>query len=659
MGKRMEAITGLFEGWAVSQVDIGVMLGYMLLMMVVGWRCKSISKNISDYVRMGCKSTWWLMGTSIFMLITSAGAFTGEAGQAFMSGWSFILFSAGLLFGYIVMALFFAPWMRRTRAITPTDTIRMRYGAVVEQCNAYISMVVGMIWGGVWLFGFAIFMAVVFHIPVPVVIVFIGFVVIFYSVSGGSWSVQITDTLQAYVLIPIALVVLFLSLKEVGGISGLFQSIEAHGLAEDYKIIMPVGHQYTTNAVKVGAGYFSIGWLIAQFAYRFLVSANMTASWRFLSCKTDGDARKAALLAGVLLFLGSFVWNIPAMVGRIQYEDEILALGQHAEMVSPTDAAEYPEPTGNHVKLSNPADGAYAVVAKNVLPPGLMGLVVIGLLAATMSSLDSAMTGNAGIICHNVYPPLMRLLGKEPWTGRKLLMLTRVVNFFSGIWAIALALLFWKMAGAKSIFDIGLNIMGLVATPMVSAMVLSFFVKKLAWWAPLAGMGIGMGSSLFFMFAGPLAESMAAVSWIPDGVAAGISTFGDWINGLMWHQKIFITLALSILPALGSVFFWKNSTPEYRARVDTFFKQLRTPIDFEKEVGEPMDNMLLKMIGKLGLVIAGGILLLLFFAKDTEGHCSGSSILSILFVAAFIGTLSTIMLLTARKKTTSLTKRNM
>jgi len=646
----METIRNLFTGWAVSRVDIGVMLGYLVLMMLVGWRCKGISKNISDYVRMGCKSTWWLMGTSIFMLITSAGAFTGEAGQAFMSGWSFILFSAGLLFGYLMMALFFAPWMRRTRAVTPTDTIRMRYGPVVEQFNAYISMVIGMIWGGVWLFGFAIFMAVVFHIPVPVVIVFIGIVVIFYSVSGGSWSVQITDTLQAYVLIPIALVVLFLSLKEVGGIGGLFQGIETHGLAEDYKIIMPLGHQYTTDAVKVGAGYFSIGWLVAQFAYRFLVSANMTASWRFLSCKTDADARKAALLAGVLLFLGSFVWNIPAMVGRIQYEDEILALGTPSEIVAVADAGAPPPTDTNTVRLNNPADGAYAVVAKNVLPPGLMGLVVVGLLAATMSSLDSAMTGNSGIICHNVYPPLMRLFGKEPWTGHKLLTLTRVVNFLSGIWAIVLALLFWKMAGAKSIFDIGLNIMGLMATPMVSAMVLSFFVKKLTWWAPLAGMGLGLAGSLLFMTASSLAEAMAVASWIPDGMATGLSNFGNWINGLMWHQKIFITLGLSILPALGSVFFWKNSTPEYRQRVDTFFKQMSTPVDFKKEVGEPMDDMLLKMIGRLGLVIAGGILLLIFFAKDAGGRYSPASILSILFVAAFIGAISTAMLLTGRKK---------
>ncbi len=267
-----------------------------------------------------------------------------------------------------------------------------------------------------------------------------------------------------------------------------------------------------------------------------------------------------------------------------------------------------------------------------------------------MSSLDSAMTGNAGIICHNVYPPLMRLFGKEPWTGHKLLTLTRVVNFLSGIWAIALALLFWKMAGAKSIFDIGLNIMGLVATPMVSAMVLSFFVKKLAWWAPLAGMGLGLAGSLLFMFAGPLAEAMAAATWIPAAMATGLSEFGEWINNLMWHHKIFITLALSIFPALGSVFFWKKATPEYRDRVDAFFKQLRTPIDFEKEVGEPMDDMLMKMIGRLGLVVAGGILLLLFFARDAEGRYSLSSFFSILFVAAFIGTISAAMLLAARRR---------
>jgi len=683
----LEYLKGMFDvsTWEISSVDIGVMLGYMVLMMAVGWICKGISKDISDYVRMGCKSTWWLMGTSIFMLMTSAGTFTGGAAQAYMSGWSFLLMGLGGLFGYMAMAAFFAPWMRRTRAVTPADAVRLRYGPIVEQANAYLGAVGGMLWGGTWLLALGNFMAVVFNVPVPTVIVFVGIVVVFYSVSGGSWSVQITDTLQAYILVPIALVVLFLSMKEVGWVSGLFQGIKDAGLQDDYKIIMEVGHEYKSTAAKVGLGYFSFGWLVASLIYSFILSANMSACWRFLSVKSDSDARKAAILAGLLLYVGGFAWYLPAMVGRIKYEDQIDALAKFTgrAQTEVVEAAEEPdaepaaapgaedkELTGLEAakaasakqvaeeekllsragKLNNPADGAYAVVARNVLPPGLLGLVVIGLFAATMSSLDSSLTGNAGLICKNIYPPLMRLFGLEPWTGKKLLRLTQAVNFALGIWAITLALLLWWGAGDQSIYDIGLQIISLVSTPMVLAMVLSFFVPWLPWWAPLVGMAFGFSGSLTFLFAGPVSEAMADVSWLPGSWAAGLAAFGEWVNGLMWHHKMYINMSLTLVPTMATCLFWGTASPDYRARVDNFFTQIRTPIDFKKEVGEDMDHSLMTIIGKLGMVIAGAIAVLVFFAKDDQGRYNFANIVGVLFVAAFVATISTIMANIGKRK---------
>lgn len=652
----METLKAMFavSTWEISAVDIGVMLGYMVLMMVVGWMCKGISKNISDYVRMGCKSTWWLMGTSIFMLMTSAGTFTGGAAQAYMSGWSFIWITASGFFSYLCMAAFFAPWMRRTRAVTPADALKLRYGPMIEQVNAYIGAVGGMLWGGVWLFAFAEFMAVVFNVPVPTVIIFVGIIVVFYSVAGGSWSVQITDTLQAYILVPIALVVLFLSLKEVGWMGGLMEGIRASGLQDDYKMVMEHGHVYKSSAAKIGAGYFTLGFIVAKFIYSFALSANVTSCWRFLSTKTDTDARKAALLAGTLLFFGSFVWFIPSMVGRVLYEDEIEAMGKHAVQVEETQAAETAtEPAAEAAPeeaepvkkqgLNNPADGAYALVAKKVLPPGLLGLVVIALLAATMSSLDSSLTGNAGIVTNNIYPALARVSGHTPWTGVKLLRLTQVVNLLLGAWAIILALLLWKGAGDSSVYDIGLKIILLVSLPMVLSMTLSFFVPWLPKWGPLVGMTCGFTGSLCFMFSGNVAAWAAEAPGVSEAIRGNLEGFAAWIKSLMWHHKVYINMGLTIIPTFATCLFWRTATDEYRAHVDNFFKQIHTPINFKEEVGESIDHSLMTIIGKLGLVIAGVIGILVFFAKDAQGNFSATYIFAVLFVVTFIATISGLM----------------
>jgi len=681
-----------FSQWDISSVDIGVIVGYFVVMLVVGWICKGISKNISDYVRMGNKSTWWLMGTSIFMMMTSAGTFTGGPGQAYLSGWSFVMFGAGSLFGYLFMAAFFAPWMRRTRAVTPPDAIRLRYGPIVEQIQAYIGSVGGMLWGGMFLYTFGTFMAVVFGVPVPTVIVIAGIVVIIYSVSGGSWSVQITDTLQAYILVPIALVVLFLSLKEVGWFSGLQEGIAAKGLQDDYKILMEMGHTYSSKAAKVQPGYYTIWWLGARFLYSFILAANMTACWRFLSVKSDRDARKAAVFAAILLFFGAAVWCLPGMVGRIKYEAEIDALAKYtkkgaAALVEKETAATQPttqvaastqgaktqpatqvameaaaadEPLASSpatapaielpdrpkgAKLNNPADGAYAIVAKNILPPGLLGLVVIGLFAATMSSLDSSLTGNAGIVTKNLYPPLMRLFGKTPWTGKKLVRLTQAISFLLGCWAMVLAMLLWKYTGEMSVFDVGQEIISLISAPMVAAMVLSFFVPWLPWWAPLFAMAVGLPMSVFFKFSSPLVAWLADLSWLHPAISTQLGDFGRWVGALMWHERIFFNMAFTIIPAFSTIIFWHTATPEYRRRVENFFKQIHTPVDFKKEVGEAMDHTLMKIIGILGLVIAGAICILIPFSTNDEGQLELESVLGILFVSGSVALISTIMLI--------------
>ncbi len=265
-------LTELFQiqDWDISRIDVAVMGAYLVLMVLVGVACRKMSGDVSDYIRMGCKSPWWLLGFSIFMQTFSAITFTGNCGQAYLSGWSALLIAAGGIFGLLCQAMFFAPWLRRTRAITPADAVRQRFGAAVEQIFTYVGAFGGMFWGGVMLLGLANFVAATFNIPVVTIILFVGVIIIFYSVSGGSWSVQITDSLQAFILIPICILVAYLSLQTVGGFSGLLSAISEKGLTDDFRVIMPADHEYLTTGAKVKPGYFTWPWVIASFLFSFV-----------------------------------------------------------------------------------------------------------------------------------------------------------------------------------------------------------------------------------------------------------------------------------------------------------------------------------------------------------------------------------------------------
>lgn len=656
-----------FQDWDISGLDIGVMVGYFVLMVVVGLACRNMSSNVSDYIRMGCKSPWWLLGLSIFMQTFSAITFTGNCGQAYLAGWSALLIGGGAVFGLLCQAIFFAPWLRRTRAITPADAVRQRFGPAVEQIYTYVGASAGMLWGGVMLLGLANFVAATFNIPVVTVIFFVGVIIIFYSVSGGSWSVQITDSLQAFILIPICALVAYLSLQVVGGFSGLLSAISEKGLDGDFQIIMPPEHVYVTTGATVKPGYFTWPWVIASFLFAFIQSANMTNCHRYLSTKDDGSARKAAILAAGLIVAGSLTWYIPPMVGRVAFEQEINALARveapaeaaeaqaaaeqvsgealgetsegpgaeggeaavAAEALAVASAKETPEPEAERIKLNNAADGAYAVVAKRVLPPGLLGLVLIAMLAATMSSMDSALTGTAGLITNNLYPPLARLLGLIPWEGVKLLRLTQAVNLLLGLWAMLVAFLLFQNGGKSSIYDICLQVIVFVAAPVTLSMALAFFVRRLTVWAPLLGMACGFAGSAVFLFVGRVAGRFPDVVWLGG--------FAEWIAALKWHEQMSINSAVTLVPTLATVLFWRTATPAYRKKVEAFFKQIHTPIDFAKEVGEDADHALLRMVGGMGLVAAAVIATLIFTAEDQVG------VWSVVFVVGSIAVVSGVM----------------
>ncbi|NLF32903.1 MAG: hypothetical protein GX591_18700 [Planctomycetes bacterium] len=524
----------------------------------------------------------------------------------------------------------------------------MRFGPALEQVISYTG-ILGIVWSATFLLGLAEFLSGAFGLPVDTVVLFAGVVVVFYSVLGGSWSAQITDSLQAFLILAIAIVVAVLGIRSIGGMGGLFSAIHEAGLAEDYRIVKEVGHTYTSSAAKVMAGNYTVPWMFAQFLYAFILSANMTGCHRFLSTKDDGSARKAALLAAILAVAGAFIWYTPGMVARLKYEKEVMSISGivlpdrprlTAEETSDPAAAQavaaYEQAQAEAIKQAkasgklkgNPADKAYAVVAKELLPPGLLGLVVVSMFAATMAAMDGNLTGTAGIITKNIYPPLVRLLGGRPWEGRALLALTKIVNLSLGIAIIGLAYLIHHGAGSSSIYDIGLKIISFISAPTALPFALSFFVPTLPRWAPLVGIIAGLINSALMNWGVWLGDTLLAPS---------LADYSQWAGGLMWYQQLLLNTAIAVLSTGAMVIFWSPFDEPYVKQVEEFFRKIRTPVDFKKEHGEDSDHSLLKVVGGLGLIMAGAVAVLVFFAPDWTGR------FSVLFIVAFVGGISGLM----------------
>jgi len=572
---------------AVSAIDYFTITGYILLMILVGYLCRNISGNISDYIRMGGKSTWWITGLSVFMASFSSATFTGYAAQAYLAGWSFMWNYWLVALMFFIQAAIFAPWMRNTRAVTPLDAIRLRFGGTVEQIVVYLGLLGSFVWSGVFLWTLATFTATVFNLPMTPVILGVGIVLVFYSVSGGSWSVQITDSLQSFLLLPIVTVMAVLAVHHIGGFSELFTAIKTQGLSGDFALLKSSDHDYTSSAARVQPMFYTLPWVGAMLLLILMNSVNVTTCYRYLSIKTGRDARKAALLAGVLMLFGAFIWGLPAMVGRLAFSEAIEAL-----------------------PLKYPADGAYAVVAMKLLPPGLLGLVIVAMFSATMSSMDSNLTGTAGQLVKNLYIPLVRRLGIQPLKGKKLMRLTKSVNLALGFWAVVAALLFARFGGSFGIFGLIQEILAMVAVPMSAPFVVTFLMRRVPKWAPVLGMITGFTASALMKFRG--AELLG--------------------HAPFWHENLFIIAAATLAPTVLARVFWFTESERFRKRTDDFFRIIHTPVDVAKEVGEEVDDSQMKMVGGLGLLLAALVFPLIFFAENAVGRLAVLAIFGFIFI---------------------------
>ena len=180
------------------------------------------------------------------------------------------------------------------------------------------------------------------------VILIAGIVVVFYSTSGGRWAVMATDFLQGLLLLPITVIVAVLCLREMGGVSGMFELIETQDLMGDFKLI---------NAPEQFAGSFTWGWASAMVLKNFLSYNTVNVAYRYFSVKDGAAAKKAALVSMILMLSGAIFWFIPPVAARLLMSEEVLSLA-----------------------ISKPAEASYAVISMLLLPAGLTGMIVVAIL---------------------------------------------------------------------------------------------------------------------------------------------------------------------------------------------------------------------------------------------------------------------------------------
>lgn len=553
----------------ISSYDLGVIAIYFIFMALIGWITRKYVSDTSDYFRGGGTMLWWLTGSTTFMTQFSAWSFTGGASKAYTDGPVILTIFIANALGFFISYLYFAPKLRQLRVITPIQAVRQRYGKQNEQFFTWISIPTNLLYAGIWLNGLAVFLSAVFGFPLQWTIIITGLVVVFYSTAGGSWAVVTSDFLQTLLLMMIAVITAFYSLSAVGGPAELIQDFQTKSLI--------LGNNYNYPLLI-------IGWIVFIFFKQFVSTNNIMEASRYLNAKDSHNASKAALMASVLMLFGPVIWFIPPMAAQVLYPD--------LSQVFP--------------QLGNKApEAAYVAIAVNKLPLGMMGLLIAGMFAATMSSMDSGLNRNAGIFVKNFY---VSRLNPESSEARQM-WISKLVTIMLGILVIAAAL-FYSTLKNFGLFDLMLQFSSLIGLPVTVPLVLMLLVRKTPDWAGWSTVVLGLCLSFLVKTSLGGAQLSARFGWsLTNREISELDTMLGIASGVI------------ILPLyfLGTKLFYREPSAQRAMEMETYWKNLAKPAKSD-ENKEDTDSRQGNILGLLAGSYGVFVMLLFLIPNNTTGR---------------------------------------
>ncbi len=555
----------------MSNYDYIVIGVYLAFMLALGPIYKSFSKTASDFFRGGGGMLWWVVGSSSFMTQFSAWSFTGGAAKAYETGTFFLLLFICNLIATITCLIFTAHRFRQMRVISPVEAIRNRFGASSEQIFTWLPIFFQMFFGGVMLYTISVFMSGVFGASMMLIIVVLGIVMIVMTLLGGSWAATAGDFVQMLVVITITLIMAALTLghEDIGGFTGLIDK-------------MPSYHFTWTEFARPSViVVFSITLLVNQIVF---ANSMQSGAVRYIFVKDGRDARKSAWVSVIGFLLLPSIWIIPALGAAILFPDL---------------STMYPQ-------LNNANEAAYVAIAMELLPQGLLGLLVCGIFAASLTSMNSLLNSFSASFVRNFY---IQVVNKKASELKQIFVGRMFILVYGVVW-IVVAMLFSTIKSLQ-LFDLILLASASLGLPAALPMAMGMFIKKTPAWAGWSSMVAGFIASIAsrFMFTPEKLESL----W-GQGAELTARELGD-LNIALTTGTVFLA---TFVWFLFSMLFYKGTSAAYRKQVDHFFDEMNTPIDREEEHEPDYEGDRRQYSVLSNLCLAYGVVTLLLLAVPND-----------------------------------------
>ncbi|MBR5149304.1 MAG: sodium:solute symporter [Bacteroidaceae bacterium] len=468
----------------------------LALIGIVVWVTRQKQNDSADYFLGGRDATWIAIGASIFASNIGSEHLIGLAGSGASSGMAMAHWE---IQGWMILILgwVFVPFYERSMVLTMPEFLERRYNPASRTLLSLISLIsYVMTKVAVTVYAGGLVFQQVFGIEKLWGIDFfwiaaIGLVLItaLYTIFGGMKSVLYTSVLQTPILLLGSLIILVLGLKELGGWNQMMEICSATVVNEQGDTMVNlIRSNEDPNFPWLGA---LIGSSIIGFWYwctdQFIVQ-------RVLSGKDEREARRGTIFGAYLKLLPVFLFLIPGMIAFALHQQSLAEAGQG---FLPFLA------NGNHN-----ADAAFPTLVAKLLPAGVKGLVVCGILAALMSSLASLFNSSAMLFTIDFYKRF------KPETPEKKLV---VIGQIATVVIVALGILWIPVM--RSVGDVLYtylqDVQSVLAPGIAAAFLLGICWKRTSaqggMWGLISGMIIGLtrlGAKVYYSNVAEASDSL-------------------------------------------------------------------------------------------------------------------------------------------------------
>lgn len=440
----------------IGSIDIIVTILYIGGILIVGlWsgikkqRKTDQSNQAGNYFLAGKRLRWPMIGLALFATNISCVHLVSLAQSGFDSGLLNGDFEWMAAFTLILLALFFAPFYIRSGVSTLPDFLEKRYDRASRDWLAVISVVSAVIVHIAFsLLAGGIVLHTLFGVDMYASVMVISVITAIYTIVGGLTAVVVTESIQTIVLLSGAVIMTFAAWHKMGGWEPMVQVLEHSNQLGKLSMMRPHGDASGMPWYAVLLGYPVLGiWYWC---------ADQTIVQRVLGAKDENHARIGPLFCGFIKILPVFIFVMPGLFAYTLVQMGKLDISALKTIVA-----------GKEVTDSK---GIYTLMIVQLIPKGLIGVLVAALLSGLMSQISGALNSISTVVSYDIY--------KRYRPGADDASLVKVGKIAAGIALVASLLILPLLNSYESIFN-GLNeIISYIAPPITCVFVLGVFWKK-------------------------------------------------------------------------------------------------------------------------------------------------------------------------------------